>query len=260
MLLPPGRLVHCDYGKGRPVLWMSDGLVKAGVWARLCSSSEDLGLWPLLLEALEPDDEFRPWGSGELSSDRTSDPKSQDANKVLARWWRDCAADEDDDSDDERAMAGRPAVTAPYGRRWPGLAPSAPTTTSPAQRAMDYADELLAGDPSLRLGLVPAATSAEALSGCGWEGPMNHTNDTGEIAAVVLDWERRFGARVVGVGFASLYLSVATPPTTLEDALRVAAEHFAFCPDNVWQGLRPNTLASYAEQLVGETSWTFWWD
>ncbi|YCK38544.1 DUF4253 domain-containing protein [Actinomadura sp. ATCC 39365] len=56
--------------------------------------------------------------------------------------------------------------------------------------------------------------------------------------------EHRFGAVVVGVGFADLYVSVASPPATLQEALHVAAEHFAFCPDNI-------TVAAYVERLVG---------
>jgi Domain of unknown function (DUF4253) len=61
-------------------------------------------------------------------------------------------------------------------------------------------------------------------------------------------WEDRFGARVIGVGFADLYVSVAAPPATLDEALPVAAEHFAFCPDNIWQG-HPHTLTGYASPL-----------
>jgi hypothetical protein len=98
------------------------------------------------------------------------------------------------------------------------------------------------------------------LATSGWAGLANYTNDTGKISAVVRDWERRFGVRVVGVGFADLFLSVAAPPTTLDEALPVAAEHFALCPDNVWQGQKPYTLAAYAERLVGINSWEFWWD
>jgi hypothetical protein len=130
----------------------------------------------------------------------------------------------------------------------------------PEQRAVEYAAELPVANPSMRLGLVPAGSGAEALRACGWQGPLNYTNDTGQIARVVLDWERRFGARVVGVGFSDLYLSVAAPPTTLDEAMHVAAEHFAFCPDNIWQGWRPFTLAGYAERLAGAAAWTFWWD
>ncbi|QKV93623.1 DUF4253 domain-containing protein [Streptomyces sp. NA02950] len=95
----------------------------------------------------------------------------------------------------------------------------------------------------------PAASGAEALTAAGWSGPANYDNDTAKFSAIVGDWENRFGARVVAVGFSPLHLSVAAPPTAEEDALLVAAEHFAFCPDNIWQGRRPYTLAAYAERL-----------
>ncbi|MEJ3655644.1 DUF4253 domain-containing protein [Actinomycetes bacterium KLBMP 9759] len=64
-----------------------------------------------------------------------------------------------------------------------------------------------------------------------------------------------------GLGFDTLYLSVAAPPTTTEHALRVAAEHFAFCPDNIQQGeCGAETLTGYAELIRGRNSWSFWWD
>lgn len=249
-------MVNSEEGAGRPVMWLSDAPVDAGVWARLHAASAALGWWPLLLQGLRRDDEFRPWASGELFPQKLSDPRSHDAGALLAAWWEQYAGSDDEDEDDEEEDA---AVTAPFGETWPGVAPHTQSLTSADHRAAEFADELLASDPTLRLGLVPATSGAEALRACGWQGPVNYTNDTGQIAAVVLDWERRFGARVVGVGFADLYLSVAAPPATIEDALRVAAEHFAFCPDNIWQG-RYSTLAEYAAHLVGANAWSFWWD
>ncbi|MGW7059771.1 DUF4253 domain-containing protein [Streptomyces sp. NPDC054904] len=71
---------------------------------------------------------------------------------------------------------------------------------------------------------------------------------------------RRIGSRVVAVGFDTLHLSVAAPPMSERDALLVAAEHFAVCPDNIWQGCRPYTLAAYAERITGAQRWDFWWD
>ncbi|MFC9500110.1 DUF4253 domain-containing protein [Streptomyces sp. NPDC056982] len=59
-------------------------------------------------------------------------------------------------------------------------------------------------------------------------------------------------------GFSSLHLRVVTPPSRLEDALPVAAEHFAFCPDNIRQGSHPD-VASYAQGLIDLTCWKFWW-
>jgi hypothetical protein len=38
----------------------------------------------------------------------------------------------------------------------------------------------------------------------------------------------------------------------------VAAEHLAFCPDNIVAG--PGTIAAYAAEIRDEHSWGFWWD
>ncbi|MGW7340135.1 DUF4253 domain-containing protein [Streptomyces sp. NPDC054808] len=56
-------------------------------------------------------------------------------------------------------------------------------------------------------------------------GPCNYDDDTAKFSTVVRDWEHRFGARVVAVGFATLHLSVAAPPADERAALLVAAEH-----------------------------------
>lgn len=151
----------------------------------------------------------------------------------------------------------RDAVTAPYGTRWPGLAPDRKLAADPDSMALQYAAHLLSQERPLRLGLVASGRGADALAATGWTGPLNYTGDTGQIAAIVRSWEDRFGVRVVGVGFADLYVSVAAPPVNLDEALPVAAEHFAFCPDNIWQG-RPHTLTGYASRLVGINSWEFW--
>ncbi|GAA0522950.1 hypothetical protein Ade02nite_82560 [Paractinoplanes deccanensis] len=80
-----------------------------------------------------------------------------------------------------------------------------------------------------------------------------------ELSAALRSWKKRFGAVVIGAGFAELHLSIAAPPTTIELAVNVAAEHFAFCPDNIWQGHSPN-LTAYAERLLDTPLWSFWWD
>ncbi|WP_236003751.1 DUF4253 domain-containing protein [Nonomuraea antri] len=157
-------------------------------------------------------------------------PDLHDHAALLETWWAGCTKVDTDT--DWLPETERIAVTAPYGQLWPGLAP----------------------------GKSLAGRGADALAAVGWTGPVNYTNDTGEIAAVVRSWEDRFGAVVVGVGYATLYLSIAAPPSTLQEAFHVAAEHFAFCPDNIWQNSHPSTLAAYAERLVGLNSWEFWWD
>ncbi|MFJ3921557.1 DUF4253 domain-containing protein [Streptomyces sp. NPDC090022] len=259
-LLPPGQMITSGEGDGdvQP-LWLSDRPATAGLWTQLHTEHTRSGLWPLLLDALDPDDdEFRPWGSGELMPERMSSPASHDPAGLLEEWWATYTAiDEDDDMLDAKR---RLAVTAPFGQAWPGIAPARSAATDPDELAAEYAQAFLTDRPQSRLGLVAAASGSETLTVAGWCGPLNYDNDTAKFSAVIRDWEHRFGARVIAVGFSTLHLSVATPPMNEEDALLVAAEHFAFCPDNVWQGSRPYTLTAYAERITGAHSWDFWWD
>ncbi|WP_257584206.1 DUF4253 domain-containing protein [Streptomyces sp. TLI_146] len=140
------------------------------------------------------------------------------------------------EDDDQCTAEERLAVTAPFGRAWPGRAPTPAPSINPDEIAEQYARAFLDRNPQARLGLVAAPRGADALASAGWMGPANYDNDTATYAAVVRDWEDRFGARVIGAGSSTLHLSVAAPPARIEDALVVAAEHFTFCPDNIWQG------------------------
>jgi hypothetical protein len=256
--LPPGRLIRADEGTGEPTMWMTDEPVSADTWARMYADRRRSGLWPLLLGSLpyrRDPGEFRPWTSGELFPDMISSPDLHDPAALMAEWWRQYTEDEEDDDFPQEIER-----LAPYGRQWPGPAPARAFDGDPDAFAHEYAAHLISHDRSMRLGLVAAARGADALSNSGWVGPANYTNDTAEISAVITDWEDRFGARVIGVGFADLFLSVAAPPADLEEALHIAAEHFAICPDNVDQGPKPYTLAAYAERLIGLNAWSFWWD
>ncbi|MFI5530214.1 DUF4253 domain-containing protein [Kitasatospora sp. NPDC051853] len=258
--LPPGRMIRSDEGDGSVLaMWMSDGPATFELWERLFAERSRTGLWPLLLDAARPyDDKFRPWESGELFPERMSAPGSHDAAELLEGWWKDYTVVDEDT--DVLSPADRLAVTAPFGRSWPGLAPALPPVDVPAAAAAEHAKAFVLRRPNVRLGLVASDSGTGALTAASWDGPLNYDNDTAKFSAVLASWEERFGAHVVTVGPSTLHLSVAAPPTTTEDALLVAAEHFAFCPDTIWQGRRPNTLAAYAEQLGHSRSWDFWWD
>ncbi|MEW2356080.1 DUF4253 domain-containing protein [Spirillospora sp. NPDC029432] len=241
--LPPGRLVAPDPDYfddptwSRDVLWVSDGSVPdaAARWLRLYEARAETGLHPLLLDTLDGEPE-RPWRAGELSPAPVGTIDVLSADGVLRRFWDDVALPEDGD--------------------WPGLAEAGESARDADDAARSLA-ESLAGDRDWSLGLVPAGRGADALALAGWDGPCNHTNHTQEISAVLRSWEDRFGARVVAVGFATLMVSVAAPPVTAEHAVRVAAEHFAFCPDN-W--VDHSTLEDYAETILKADHWSFWWD
>jgi hypothetical protein len=189
---------------------------------------------------------FRPWESGEFYPQNVTSPDGHVAADLLAEWWEKYVTE-----------------LATCHLRDPWFFPAAaarPSAAASVVAADGYAAAYLDARPHARLGLVAAESGAHALSVLGWQGPANYDNDTGKFAAVVASWQQRFGARVVAVGGATLNLSVAAPPLSVEDALAVACEHFAFCPDNVWQGGHPHTIAAYAERLVGVPVWSFWWD
>ncbi|MFI0356544.1 DUF4253 domain-containing protein [Actinomadura sp. 9N407] len=223
----------------REALWVSDErLPDAGRhWLQAFGSRTGTGLYPLLLDTLDGEP-GRPWHGGELSPAPKGTIDVLSGNGVLRRLWDDAAAEEDGP--------------------WPGLAAAGEGEDgSDADEVARELVESLARERDWLLGLVPATRGADALTLAGWDGPCNHTNHTQEISAVLRSWEDRFGVRVVAVGFATLQVSVARPPVTFEHACQVAAEHFAFSPDN-W--LDHGTLEEYAETIVKADRWSFWWD
>jgi hypothetical protein len=239
--LPAGTLVRPEGDDDTDVLWITKEPVAgvAALWGALADAFPKTGLWPLILQSLEgqPD---RPWDEGELEPDESSDPDDVDVAEQLAEWWSDNAPDEGGDE------------PVPFGARFPGLA--APSTAAFDPGAAEAAVKELEG----RLGLVPVTRPADAVAAIGWMGPANYNGDMGLLAAVLRSWEDRFGAFVVGIGFDTLFVSVGRPPATDEEALTVAAEHFAVCPDNVWQNAV--SFRDYAAEIKGRNVWAFWWD
>lgn len=182
-----------------------------------------------------------------------SDPEDHHVEPVLREFWSAVVPDPEEGEEGEELIA-------PFGRDWPGLA-RPEDGPDPDAVACGLADALIASGflPSPRLALVPAGRGADVPTAMGWCGPTNHENDTALISAVLRSWEDRFGARVVALGFDELHVSVAAPPRTLARALPVAAEHFAFSPDNIWQG--SGSIRAYADEAVtGSNHWGFWWD
>jgi hypothetical protein len=164
---------------------------------------------------------------------------------VLANWWIQVIPDEDED---EEILA----VSKPFGRSFPGLAPAVQSAANP--RALDDVLAQLGG----RLGLVSVTRPADVLARIGWKGPLNHFSDMGQLSAVLRSWEDRFGAYLIGVGFHTLMLGVERAPSTHAQAIALAAEHFAACSDSIYQGA--GSLEDYADELIGAEGWTFWWD
>lgn len=246
--LPPGILVDqtTDGPWPEPLMWHAEDPSEPGAWAELLPA-RTVGLHPVLIEF--DAEGLRGPGAWDLMPQETSYPGDHDAEEVLADSW------EVEDEDDLDHLA-------PYGAQWPGLAPALTPEADPDERAASTAAELIKADwlDNARIALVHARRSADIPAAIGWTGPLNHENDVAVLCSVLRSWEDRFGIRVIALSFDRLTVSVAAPPRTQEQAEAVAAEHYAFCPDNITQG-NHDSLREYAEKAVLDLDvWNFWWD
>jgi Domain of unknown function (DUF4253) len=249
--LPPGRRVGDERRAGRPAepaLWVTTAFEQAAsTWLALRERLRGTGLVPLLLSDL-PGKPGRPWQSGELRPARQDAVAGLDVSAVLRDLWdRSVPGPEQDEADTVELLV-------PYSRSFPGLAPA--TTEQAGADELEAA--VLAANGPLRIGVALAARPADALVSIGWTGAANHDVTAGLLAAVLRSWEERFGATLMHLGFATMDLLVERPALSSAAAFAVAAEHFAFCADNVRQGA--GSIREYAEDLLGATRWSFRWD
>lgn len=284
--LPIGQVV--DDSRGRPLMWLSDTVPGSDdiAWAR--AAYPVTGLWPLLLGADADADAnanaaderisagqsradappnrpaststLYPFLFGGIDSERWRAPEAGDAEQILSSYWPVRLAEFGDTAlpaPQDRVSDGASAAAAP--RRWPGLAPAQPLPADPARYADGMTEYLLEqgwlGLP--RLALVPCSSSSEALISLRFvlEGNAPSTDD---IAVVLRSWEERFGARLIGVKPDALFVSVASAPKDRAQATHVAYEHFALDADIIWQG--SDSFQDYADELIDDDLWSFWWD
>lgn len=229
VVLPPGRIVNSEQGAGAPVAWVSSAalpedrlteLVRA-----LAAVFPQTGLWPLQALGLGNGLD-RPWADGEMDG---PDEVIPDALAVLTR-----NADEDDE----------------------GGAVPAVTELSPAQPGPDLRPDQLKVEAGGLL-LVPVSRPADVPAALGWWGGTNYCMSGADFSAVLRSWEDRFGAVLVSIGFDTMTVQVGRRPQTEEQFDALLREHYAFCPDNIDQGLSSD---AFRLGLAGWPYWNFWWD
>ena len=235
--------------EGSPaVLWATDEPAEdlAEVLPSLRDPARRLGLVPVQLSGLAGKEGDRPWDSREFSPAPPGGTAAA-AGELLASWWSMGVPDPEEDEDETAELLS------PFGRGFPGLAPA-------VGRALTQAElrSALTAVPLGRLGLVAAERPADVLAVLGWHGAVNYEQDGDALSIVLRSWDERFGAELVAVGFDTIQLLVARPPRTLDDAQRIAAEHFAFCSDSVYQGA--GSISQLANDLIDGPIWSLWWD
>lgn len=75
--------------------------------------------------------------------------------------------------------------------------------------------------------------------------------------AALRSWRDRYGAELVGLGSNSMNLRIARQPATRAEALSLARELYAYCPDLFLPGIQ--TYSTIAAALMSRTWWNFWW-
>jgi Domain of unknown function (DUF4253) len=230
-------------------------------WLALSAAHAETGLVPVLLQA-DPPELSEPGEEPFFGFYHRADVFVLDemsAADVLAAEW-----------DAGLIFPGATGARdrAPYGDRFPGLAPAEQVALPP-----DELHRAVAALPAAYLGLVSASRPADVPAIVGWS--VFGTDFTSpdplstefylpgarslKIGAVLRSWEERFGARLLRIGAdAILQVLAERPPRTPELATQLAAEFYAFA-DEVDRSAA-NTVDTIAARLVGAPVWTFWWD
>lgn len=253
--LPPGRFLS----SGTACVWISDEFPEdvEQLWPRLLSEQGARGLVPLLCG---PGVIGAPLGLDHVDAIRLEEVLAKDFaeyRRSRLPFWTDPTPDPVPED-----VEPWPHDPGPPFEQWPGLASPIPATSAsptPEEAAASLPAELFESgrlEPAdCRLVLVPAHRGSDALALTGWssEAPLPL------LCALLRSWEDRFGARVVAVFGSELHVSVARPPVVTEHANLLALEHVLSTADNIVDD-PPTPFPEYATDLVGRTSWSFWWD
>ena len=82
--------------------------------------------------------------------------------------------------------------------------------------------------------------------------------DTGELLAVCKYWFDKYRAVPAAMGHSSMEF-VLPKVIPQEQAMEVAKEHYAFCPDRVRRDTKTGTIGEVADELWQSTLWYFRW-
>ncbi len=77
-------------------------------------------------------------------------------------------------------------------------------------------------------------------------------------AALFKFWNEKYGATVAYIANSIIEFTVTRPPRTRHEAMVLAKQHFAYCPDRVDQGT--GSVEALAARLLNASVWFFWWD
>jgi uncharacterized protein DUF4253 len=206
-----------------PVADVADVAAVVRLASRLAAAFPQTGLWPILWAYWEDADRY-------LGGYETlEDIDAVDVQELLRAGWA--------------LLQAYPESIAPFAVSFPGLANASVTRKRPPPAVDPFV--VLAEHPPDPQVLVPCNRPADALTVLGY---ATIGFDEPQIGAMLRSWEERFAAVPVELGPVYVTLAVAAPPTTREQALRLAAEHHAAGPEE--DGGRPGAIRERASALL----------
>lgn len=112
-------------------------------------------------------------------------------------------------------------------------------------------------EEKLLIALVPTDDATELPAMLSWGGWNANPAPAWHVAAF-RSWADRYGAVPVVMRRDVIEFKVARRPETRDEALALAREMYAYCPDIVDQGV--GTVPALAATLMASDWWYFWWD
>jgi Domain of unknown function (DUF4253) len=109
--------------------------------------------------------------------------------------------------------------------------------------------------PRVHIALLPTddwTTAPAHLRAGGW----NACPEAAVMVSALRSWRDRYGAELVGLAHDVMNIRVDIPPSSRDEALALAWEHYLFCSD----ALNEATLAELGAALIADDWWSFWWD
>jgi len=209
------------------------GLEVISYWERMRGLVEQTGYWPIIIEELDSQLEMMEEYDYEPGTASEIIAASQ---QIKAKEWLKNRF--------EHAGDGFEGFQYPRGI-WP-------------EKPMPKLGFLIADDHETRyLALLPTSQS--------WQGPAylkfgnwGYCPAPEEHASVFKRWGEQYGAEIAWVEYDTLEARVLRPPRNQADAIRLAEEHYAYCPQVVYGG--PGTIEGLAGELLDSPIWSFWWE
>ena len=240
-----GRQLRLGVNDESAYVYELDGNVALDRWADVRALTHQTGYYPVLLGSTEPFDPFDTgqleiaWQSVITGAEAPTTPVASD-DFDLAEWTQRREAD--------------PTI----GSVSLDIVAPLPEYDGPKHNFISHVN-LFENRPHNRVVmlLVPT-TSPWRVASLLQLGGFNNSPLPAEHEALHKLWFDRFGAEIVSASPDQIEMSVARPPTTDTEAIKLGVEHYLYAPDLVWQGTQE--VSVLASSLVDNTSWYFWWD